>query len=178
MRNCNQPSDDRRLGDASGRVTGSSVGGDPARVTKRWCYIQADETPVPVQMHDGRGKNHQAYLWQYGQPAGSTVFDFQLGRGREGPKKFLGKFEGILQTDGYSAYERTGGDRLVHAACWAHARRKVFEAMKLSPDDRVATQLVARIDDVFAVDAEARTAASIRLRVMSCGRSGRGPCWR
>jgi transposase len=25
-------------------------------------YIQADETPVPVQMHDGRGKNHQAYL--------------------------------------------------------------------------------------------------------------------
>ena len=121
-------------------------------------YIQADETPVPVQMHDGRGKNHQAYLWQYGQPRGSTVFDFQLGRGREGPKKFLGKFEGILQTDGYSAYERTGGDRLVHAACWAHARRKVFEAMKLSPDDRVTTQLVARIDSVFAVDAEARTA--------------------
>jgi transposase len=29
-------------------------------------YIQTDETPVPVQMHDGRGKNHQAYLWQYG----------------------------------------------------------------------------------------------------------------
>jgi transposase len=28
-------------------------------------YIQADETTVGVQMHDGRGKNHQAYLWQY-----------------------------------------------------------------------------------------------------------------
>ena len=25
-------------------------------------YLQADETPVEVQMHDGRGKNHQAYL--------------------------------------------------------------------------------------------------------------------
>jgi transposase len=24
-------------------------------------YIQADETPVDVQMHEGRGKNHQAY---------------------------------------------------------------------------------------------------------------------
>jgi hypothetical protein len=23
-------------------------------------YLQADETPVGVQMHDGRGKNHQA----------------------------------------------------------------------------------------------------------------------
>ena len=41
-------------------------------------YIQADETPVPVQMHDRRGKNHQAYLWQYGKPGESTVFDFTL----------------------------------------------------------------------------------------------------
>ena len=34
-------------------------------------YIQADETPVDVQMHEGRGKNHQAYLWQYSRPGGS-----------------------------------------------------------------------------------------------------------
>jgi transposase len=67
-------------------------------------YIQADETPVAVQMHDGRGKNHQAYLWQYGRPGGSTIFEFRLGRDREGPKKFLGNFEGILQSDGYAAY--------------------------------------------------------------------------
>ena len=32
----------------------------------RASYIQADETIVPVQMHDGRGADHQAYLWQYG----------------------------------------------------------------------------------------------------------------
>jgi Bacterial regulatory protein, Fis family len=36
-------------------------------------------------MHDGRGKNHQAYLWQYGRPGGSTSFEFRLGRDREGP---------------------------------------------------------------------------------------------
>jgi transposase len=121
-------------------------------------YIQADETPVPVQMHDGRGKNHQAYLWQYGRPGGSVMFDFRLGRGREGPLKFLSKFEGILQTDGYSAYDRTGGPKLVHAACWAHVRRKFFDAVKLNPDDRVAAQMVLRIDELFAVDAEARNA--------------------
>jgi transposase len=121
-------------------------------------YIQADETPVAVQMQDGRGKNHQAYLWQYGWPGGSVVFDFRLGRGREGPKQFLGQFEGILQTDGYAAYERVGGRKMVHAACWAHARRKFFDAVKLNPDDRVATQLVARIDELFAIDAEARNA--------------------
>jgi hypothetical protein len=37
------------------------------------------------------------------------VFDFRLGRGRDGPKKFLGQFEGILQTDGYGAYDHVGG---------------------------------------------------------------------
>jgi transposase len=36
-------------------------------------YIQADETPADVQMHDGRGKNHQGYLWQYSRPEGPVV---------------------------------------------------------------------------------------------------------
>jgi hypothetical protein len=126
-------------------------------------YIQADETPVPVQMHDGSGKNHQGYLWQYSRPGGSAVFDFRIGRGREGPKSFLGKYEGILQTDGYSAYDRTGGPKMVHAACWAHARRKLFEALKLSPQDKAATQLVARMDELFAIDAEARSADMDRM---------------
>ena len=121
-------------------------------------YIQADETPVGVQMHDKRGKNHQAYLWQYGRPGGSVVFDFQMGRGREGPKQFLGQFAGILQTDGYTAYDHTGGLQMVHAACWAHARRKVFDALKLNPDDRVARQLVERTDALFLIDAGARDA--------------------
>ena len=121
-------------------------------------YIQADETPIPVQMHDKSGKNHQAYLWQYGRPGGSVVFDFQMGRGREGPKKFLGQFKGILQTDGYVAYDHVGGVGMVHACCWAHSRRKVFDALKLNPDDRLATQLVSRIDELFAIDAEARDA--------------------
>jgi transposase len=121
-------------------------------------YLQADETPVPVQSHDNRGKNHQAYLWQYGSPGGSVVFDFRMGRSREGPKHFLGPFPGILQTDGYAAYDHTGGAGMVHAACWSHARRKVFEALRLSPDDRVARQLVGRIDELFAIDAEARNA--------------------
>jgi transposase len=121
-------------------------------------YIQADETPIPVQMHDKSGKNHQAYLWQYSRPGGSVMFDFQMGRGREGPKKLLVKYDGILQTDGYIAYDRVGGDGMVHAACWAHSRRKVFDAVKLNPDDLVATQLVSRIDELFSIDAEARDA--------------------
>ena len=119
-------------------------------------YIQPDETPVDVQMHDGRGQNHQAYLWQYGRPGGGAVFDFRLGRGREGPKQFLGQFEGLLQTDGYVAYEHVGGPKMVHAACWAHARRKFFEAAKLNPGDAAATRIVVSMDELFAIDAQAR----------------------
>jgi transposase len=119
-------------------------------------YIQADETPVGVQMHDRRGKNHQAYLWQYSRPGGSVVFDFQLGRGRDGPKKFLTGFNGILQTDGYAAYDKVGGPKLVHAACWSHSRRKFYEAHQVSPGESVAKGIVLLIDDLFGIDAEAR----------------------
>jgi transposase len=119
-------------------------------------YIQADETPVDVQMHDRRGKNHQAYLWQYSRPGGSVVFDFQLGRGRDGPKKFLAGFNGLLQTDGYAAYDKVGGPKLVHAACWSHSRRKFYEAHQVCPGESVAKGIVLLIDDLFGTDAEAR----------------------
>src|SRR5260370_14212 len=85
-------------------------------------YIQADETTVGVQMHDGRGKNHQAYLWQYSRPRRPVVFEFRMGLDREAPKRFLGSFEGLLQSDGYGAYDHIGRPKLVHVACWAHAR--------------------------------------------------------
>jgi transposase len=119
-------------------------------------YIQADETPVDVQMHDGRGKNHQAYLWQYSRPNGPVVFDFRMGREREGPKRFLGNFEGILQSDGYGAYDHVGGAGIVQAACWAHARRKFFEAIKLNPRDQTSIRIVAQMDELFAIDEQAR----------------------
>jgi hypothetical protein len=119
-------------------------------------YIQADETPVDVQLHDGRGQNHQAYLWQYSRPGGGVVFDFRMGRGREGPKAFLGQFGGILQTDGYAAYEKVGGPAMVRACCWAHSRRKFFEAAKLNPGDAAAARIVTRVDELFAIDAWAR----------------------
>jgi transposase len=122
----------------------------------RESYLQADETIVPVQMHDKRGADHQAYLWQYGKPGGETVFDFRMGRGREGPQKFLGQWEGILQTDGYQAYDGIGGPKLVHVGCWAHARRKFVDAVKVNRDDAAAIQMVMRMDALFLVDRAAR----------------------
>lgn len=122
----------------------------------RGSYIQADETPVDVQMEEGRGKNHQAYLWQYSRPGGSVVFDFRPSRGRDGPKQFLGQFAGRLQTDGYAAYDQIGGPGMVHAGCWSHAERYFSEVVELNPQDPLATPIVAQIDELFAIDAQAR----------------------
>jgi hypothetical protein len=142
----------------------------------RGTYIQADETPVGVQLREAggsrKGANHQAYLWQYGKPGGETVFDFRMGRGREGPKRFLGNFEGILQTDGYVAYQGVGGARMVHAACWAHARRKFVEALQLNSKDAGAVRMVARMDALFAVEREAVDAGEQRLALRRARSAG------
>jgi hypothetical protein len=133
-------------------------------------YIQADETPVGVQTHDQRGKNHPGYLWQYGTPGGGAVFDFRMSRGREGPARFLAQFAGILQTDDYIAYERGVGDaKMVHACCWSHARRKFVDAVKLNRQDAASVRAVELMDKLFCIDAQAREekmdrAARHRLR--------------
>ena len=84
------------------------------------------------------------------------VFDFQMGRSREGPKKFLGNFAGVLQSDGYAAYNHIGGPGIVFAGCWAHARRGFVEALKLAPEDLRAKEIVAEIGRLYAVEQEAR----------------------
>ena len=106
-------------------------------------YLQADETPVGVQTQDKRGRNHQAYLWQYGSPGKGVVFDFRMGRDRDGPKQFLGHFEGLLQTDGYQGYNNVGGPKMTHACCLAHARRKFVDAVKLNAKDQDSARIVA-----------------------------------
>ena len=66
---------------------------------------------------------------------------FHLGEMSSG----LGNFEGILQTDGYAAYDHVGGPEMVYAACWAHARRKFFQAAELNPKDQVPLVLLRRL---------------------------------
>lgn len=119
-------------------------------------YIQADETRVDVHNKKALGKNHQAYLWEYSRPGGPVVFDFRMGRGREGPRLFLKDFAGILQSDGYSAYAEIGGPGLTHAGCMAHARREFVEALKVDPDNKTALAIVESIGALYAVEATAR----------------------
>ena len=119
-------------------------------------YIQADETTVPVQSRRTKGKNHQAYFWEYSLPGSLVIYDFQMGRAREGPANFLREFGGRLQSDGYAAYGKIGGPSLLHFGCWAHVRRKFFDASKLDPKNVRCVLVVAAIGKLYDVERQAR----------------------
>lgn len=120
-------------------------------------YLQADETPVGVQSAKAKpGQNHRAWQWQYSAPGGPVVFDFQMSRGREGPKAFLQNFRGVLQTDAYAAYDSLISEAMIHAGCWAHVRRKFYDAHKLDPADASAREVLERIGRLYQTERQAR----------------------
>jgi hypothetical protein len=94
--------------------------------------------------------------------------------GREGPREFLGQFEGILQTDGYVAYDQVGGPKMVHAACWAHARRKFYEAAKLNPAKRHAVYHAMDLNFRLKANSKAIDAA-LALPTINDGFTGAAP---
>jgi transposase len=120
-------------------------------------YLQADETTVPVQTGEGTGRNHRAYLWEYGRPGGPVVFDFQMGRGREGPQAFLKHFRGKLQCDGYRVYADLA-EGITYVGCMAHARRGFSEAAKLLPQNPLPTEVLGRFAQLYAIEQKAREA--------------------
>lgn len=99
-----------------------------------------DETTAPV-LAPGRGKTKTGYLWALarddrnwgGEAPPGVVYFYAPGRHGENAEKFLTGFNGILQIDGYPGYNRLtkptrkGGDPVIVAHCWAHARRKLKE---------------------------------------------------
>lgn len=72
--------------------------------------------------------------------------------------KFLENFSGTLISDGYGGYNNIAG--AVNAYCWAHARRKFYEAlpadMKDVSDTLVYTGL-KKIAKLFAIEKEIDT---------------------
>lgn len=94
-------------------------------------YIQADESPIKVLDSDKKGSTHQGYQWVYHDPTGKLVlFDYRKGRGQHGPKELLQGYQGYLQCDGYTVYDKIGADpAITTAGCLVHARRKFNDAL-------------------------------------------------
>src|SRR5437867_4676280 len=105
-------------------------------------------------------KSHvSARMWVYRSfgPDGANVFDFTVSQHRDGPQDFLKDYTGTLLGDCYSGFESivlASDSRLVHAACNAHARRKVYESREHHPLE--ASQLLALYRRLYDLEDQAR----------------------
>lgn len=119
-------------------------------------YLHADETPIKVMDKDKKGETHRGYYWVYQNSIGKIVFfDYQEGRGREGPMEILQNFRGYLQTDGYCVYDifdKQNEITLIH--CMAHARRLFNEA--LENDERRADYAMKEIQKLYAIETDCK----------------------
>lgn len=119
-------------------------------------YLHVDETPIKVLDKEKKGDTHKGFYWVYHNSLKDVVvFDYQPGRGREGPSEMLKEFKGHVQTDGYSGYNFLDKEKditLLH--CWAHARRKFYDA--LQNDKARAEHALEQIQLLYAIERTAR----------------------
>lgn len=120
--------------------------------------LHVDDTPVDLRDAQNKRK-HKTYFWTYvgDEQHPLTVFDFTLDHSRDGPSRFLKRFRGYLQADAANLYDRLyteSGRGIVEVACWAHARRKFFEAC--DKDRLRAETAIAWIRRLYAIETELR----------------------
>ena len=119
-------------------------------------YLHADETPIKVLDKDKKDSTHRGYYWVYQNSIDKIVFfDYQEGRGREGPTEILQNFKGYLQTDGYVAYDVFDKkENITQLHCMAHARRMFNDA--LDNDKSVAEHAMQELQKLYAIERNCR----------------------
>jgi transposase len=128
--------------------------------------LHTDDTPVAV-LDPRLGKTRTGRFWVYvGDDAHPyIVFDYTPNRARDGPLAFLhnwGRDEPrYLQADAFGGYDGIyagqAGGQVVEAACWAHARRKFFEAR--ASDLAGSAQALAYVRLLYDVEDQAAGAS-------------------
>ena len=120
--------------------------------------LWTDDTPVTVLGGKLLGSS-KGRFWVYIGDAEHpySVYDFTMNWARDGPAAFLKDYRGFLQADAYGGYDGIflGSDGgIVEVACWAHARRKFFDARSNAP--REANQVLEWIRQLYDIEDRAR----------------------
>jgi transposase len=116
--------------------------------------IHTDDTPVTAR-NGSRKERHKGYLWAYLDPDHNVVFDYTSGHSREGPLRFLGDYAGYVQADAYNGYDALfAKGQATEVACWAHTRRKFFEAQDSDPAR--AAEMLVLIGDLYQIEQRAK----------------------
>ena len=103
-----------------------------AQLVLESAVLHSDDTPVKVR-DAHRKEQYLGRFWNYvGDPEHALIaFAYTPDRSRDGPAQFLKDYRGYLQADAYSGYDHVYAQSqgaIVEVGCWAHARRKFFEA--------------------------------------------------
>jgi transposase len=131
--------------------------------------IHTDDTPIKV-LAPGNGKTRTGRIWIYlvderpwqGSRAPAAYYQFSPDRKGERPRDHLATFHGVIQADAFSGYEAltrqvgppgVNAPRIMHAACWAHARRKLYDEYERTKSP-IAEEALRRIQNLYAIEAE------------------------
>ena len=116
-----------------------------------------DETPIKAG-RNAHGRMKTAYFWPVYGEHDEICFPFFPSREGENVVRALGKQHApgsVLLTDGYAAYASYAKQvGLIHAQCWSHSRRELFEAEAADPEG--VREGLQRIAAIYAVEEEIR----------------------
>jgi len=116
--------------------------------------IFTDDTPVPVL---AKGKTHTGRLWVYvgggREKPTCTIYEYTKSRSQTAPQGFLKGYRGYLQADAYPGYDilyKSGA--VIEVGCWAHARRKFFDIVKIAKEPGLADIAVEIISKLYEIE--------------------------
>ncbi len=103
--------------------------------------IHVDETTLQVLKEPGKKPQSKSYMWLYrtGQYEKYQIalYKYERSRSTKHAEEFLKGFSGYLHCDGYQGYKKVKNAIIVQ--CFAHARRKFDEALKVMKTDERKT---------------------------------------
>ncbi len=114
-------------------------------------WLRADATGMPVYAPERvKGRTHLGHLWAWGN-YDAVIFTFTWDKRGETVAQIFEGFAGTVLIDGASDFNLLEkSDGVTRAGCWAHARRKLYEA--LSYDSELALRGLAAIRMLFLAE--------------------------
>ena len=132
-------------------------------VIKTGPVMRMDETTSRVMGEKDREDTQKSYIWLLkGGPPGKAVviYEYRETRAAKNAIELLKGFCGYLQTDGYEGYDAAVRELpgIIHAGCFAHSRRKFFEASKAAKKPQAAEEGLKFIRRLYEIEKRLREA--------------------
>lgn len=136
--------------------------------------LHIDETTIQCNKELGKNASSNSYMWVITsgelEKNKGVIFYYSKSRNAQIAQKLMENYKNILVTDGYAGYNELD-KQLIHAECWAHARRYFYESVPLDNNKKMIKSSdgytgVKYIDELFGIENEiAKLNISEKLQV-------------